>query len=191
MADDREQIKELLRLIESSGGVDVNHPTMKTGIHEGFSAHGAYGLMPITAKEYATKLFKEQKGVTPSAMIPNPNEEQIKADKDYMRKRQLYQQLADFNLNPESQDKFKEILTINPDVEEDIVNRLLDTISRKADPSKETALINWEKGQNRSSPSFQEKTTNPRVLKAVDYLREQKKLRNFDNEEDISLLTNK
>lgn len=191
MADDRETIKELIRLVESSGGKDTDHRTMDTGTHEGFAAHGAYGLMPITAKEYATKLYKEQKGVTPAAMIPNPTAEQIKADRDYMRKRALYQQLADFNLEPNSQDKFKEILIKNPDVEEDIVNRLLDTISRKAGPTKEAALINWEKGQNRSAPSFKEKVTNPRVLKAINYLQEQKKLKSLDNEEDKVILTNK
>lgn len=169
--DDRELIKELLRLVESSGGKDLEHRIIASGMHKDYAAHGAYGLMPLTVKEYATKLLKEQQGVTPSAMIPNPSPEQIKADKDYMRKREIYQQLADFNLTPKSQTDFKNILNANPDIEEEIVNRLLTTIERKAGPTKEAAIINWEKGQNLGAPSFKEKMTNPRVLKAIDYLR--------------------
>lgn len=40
-----------LGMIESSGGVDTNHPVMEQGIHKDTSAVGEYGLMPVTAQE--------------------------------------------------------------------------------------------------------------------------------------------
>lgn len=169
--DDRELIKELLRLVESSGGKDLEHRTIASGMHKDYSAHGAYGLMPLTAKEYATKLFNTQKGVTPAAMIPNPTPEQIEADKKYMQRREVYQKLKDFDLNPYSQNQFKNILTKHPEVEDEIVNSFLDTVKQNSDDSLESAIINWEKGQYSGKPSFKEKMTNPRVLKAIDYLR--------------------
>ena len=40
-----------ISLNESSGGQNLNHPTMNSGIHKGDSAVGKYGLMPNTIKE--------------------------------------------------------------------------------------------------------------------------------------------
>lgn len=53
-----DRIKELLEnigMLESSGGVDVDHKTMKSGLHEGEAAIGKYGLMPNTLEEFATR----------------------------------------------------------------------------------------------------------------------------------------
>jgi hypothetical protein len=42
---------DIIRQIESSDGLNTEHPTMKSGIHAGHSGIGSYGLMPNTIKE--------------------------------------------------------------------------------------------------------------------------------------------
>lgn len=150
-AERRNKIKEGLRLLESSLGKDTNHPTMKTGTHEGYSAHGAYGLMPITSQEYAKRLLK-------------------KTAEDDSRREKL-NTLSTFPLSPENQSEFKQLLTDNPEIEDAIVNKLLDTIERKAGPTEEAAIINWERGQNRAAPSEEEIGASPRVQKYKEYFK--------------------
>lgn len=41
---------------ESSGGKNMNHRTMNSGMHKGDTAHGMYGLMPNTARDIAGRL---------------------------------------------------------------------------------------------------------------------------------------
>ena len=63
MSDERKrQIDNFLEAIagvESSGGVNFNHPTIKTGIHKGQRAAGTYGLMPNTVKEVVNRMRLE------------------------------------------------------------------------------------------------------------------------------------
>ncbi len=54
--DDRlQQFLEAIKQIESSGGKDIDHPVMESGIHSGASAYGQYGLMPNTVREMAKR----------------------------------------------------------------------------------------------------------------------------------------
>lgn len=51
---DAEQLVRFLdaiKQVESSGGKNLNHPVIESGIHAGQSAIGSYGLMPNTIKE--------------------------------------------------------------------------------------------------------------------------------------------
>lgn len=47
----REEFLKAIGQIESSGGKNTNHPTLKTGMHAGSSAIGKYALMPLTVDE--------------------------------------------------------------------------------------------------------------------------------------------
>lgn len=49
---DRSKFLQLMSLLETSGGKDMNHQTMTKGIHAGDTAKGQYGLMPNTIKEF-------------------------------------------------------------------------------------------------------------------------------------------
>lgn len=48
---DPDQFLKDMSMIESSGGINTNHPEIKHGIHAGSSAVGEYGLMPNTVDE--------------------------------------------------------------------------------------------------------------------------------------------
>jgi hypothetical protein len=56
------KINDFLKTIsmnESSGGKNLNHKQMKSGMHRGDSAVGQYGLMPNTIKEMANRMGKD------------------------------------------------------------------------------------------------------------------------------------
>jgi hypothetical protein len=55
MPNRTKQFLEKISMIESSGGKNVEHSTMKSGIHKGNAAIGRYGLMPNTIKEIAKR----------------------------------------------------------------------------------------------------------------------------------------
>lgn len=63
-----EQIQEFLKkiaMLESSGGKNINHKTMESGLHEGDAAVGNYGIMPETMVEITRRYPSEHnKGLT-------------------------------------------------------------------------------------------------------------------------------
>lgn len=165
----REKIKEGLSFIESTHRENPQHRTLASGMHKGYSAFGKYGLMPLTTQEYAKKLLTEQPMTTPAEMMKEPTAEDFQQDKEFMRKRKAYDQLANMPLTTTNQQDLKDILLKQPDINEDIANRLLDTIERRAGPSEEAAVINWEKGQYRGTPSPEEQAESDRVRKYKEY----------------------
>lgn len=46
---------QIVAFLESSEGKLLNHKKIKYGIHQGTSAIGAYGLMPVTIKDYVLR----------------------------------------------------------------------------------------------------------------------------------------
>lgn len=50
---ERDNFLDAISQIESSGGQNLNHPIMQSGIQAGDQAMGKYGLMPNTIKELA------------------------------------------------------------------------------------------------------------------------------------------
>lgn len=165
----REKIKEGLSFIEATHRENPEHRTLASGMHEGYSAFGKYGLMPLTTQEFAKKLLSEQPMTTPAEMMKAPSPEDFQQDKEFMRKRKAYDQLANMPLTTTNQQELKDILLKQPDINEDIADRLLDTIERRAGPSEEAAVINWEKGQNRGLPSPEEQAESDRVRKYKEY----------------------
>lgn len=53
---DDEQFLKDISMIESSGGTNLEHKTIKSGIHAGDTAVGELGLMPNTVRELAKRL---------------------------------------------------------------------------------------------------------------------------------------
>lgn len=49
---DKQKFLELIRQIESSGGKNVAHRTLASGLHKNQAAMGEYGIMPKTAEEF-------------------------------------------------------------------------------------------------------------------------------------------
>lgn len=92
-----EQVKEFLRkmgLIESSGGIDTDHPTMQTGMHAGTHAVGEYGLMPLTAQD----LDKRAGGGDNLQDLDKPElQERLNTDPDLVNR--LVQSMASNMLN--------------------------------------------------------------------------------------------
>lgn len=52
----RDQFLDAISQIESSGGKNLRHPTMDSGLHQGQHALGQYGLMPNTVKDTAKRM---------------------------------------------------------------------------------------------------------------------------------------
>jgi len=48
--------------VESSGGLNTNHPEIKVGLNKGSHALGRYGLTPLLVREMAGKNLKQQHG---------------------------------------------------------------------------------------------------------------------------------
>jgi hypothetical protein len=72
-SDNIKKFLEKTAQIESSGGKQLNHPEIESGIHSGDSAVGQYGLMPNTIKEILNRT-KEQSTPDIEALRVLPNE---------------------------------------------------------------------------------------------------------------------
>ena len=72
--DDINKFLDVIRQEESSGGKDTAHRMIQSGIHEGDSAMGQYGLMPNTVSEMANRA-KRQGIASPDELdaIQNPS----------------------------------------------------------------------------------------------------------------------
>lgn len=163
-----ERLLSGLKHIESSNGTDLDHPVMESGMHKGFSAEGELGLMPTTIKEYAQKMMKEQPKSTPPEMMKSPTFVDWGKDSKFMDKREGLNELVDSELTPETQDAFKDSLKKNPELYKKIAERILDTVAKKTGADEESAIVNWEKGQNLGPVSKEEADENPRVQKYRD-----------------------
>lgn len=78
---------DVISQIESSGGKNLNHPMMQSGIHEGHRAMGKFGLMPNTVTEVATRMERDGT-ITPeiralAAMSPVEMKRAIEENTDY------------------------------------------------------------------------------------------------------------
>lgn len=88
---------KVIEQIESSGGKNFKHPTMKEGIHAGHTAMGRFGLMPNTIYEIANRA-KAAGGLTPSmkkaAAIKDPVALKQYIERDPKIEREFAEQLA-------------------------------------------------------------------------------------------------
>ena len=52
---DRKKFLDTIRMIETSGGTNLEHPEIKTGAYKGQTAMGEYGILPPTLKEFLNR----------------------------------------------------------------------------------------------------------------------------------------
>jgi hypothetical protein len=117
-ANPRNFLKTISQL-ESSGGKDLEHPTMQEGIQAGTSAIGKYGLMPNTVKEIINN--RRNNGA-------------------------MTQQLQDLDgMNPK---EMKEYIEANPDVEDELANTLALKVLRNQMGDEDKAAFAWHQGDN-------------------------------------------
>ena len=105
---------------ESSGGQNLNHKTMKSGMHKGQTAGGAWGMMPKTAG-YVLKLSKKLQSKYP----------------------ELAELSSDVNANHK---QITESLNKNPQVAYDLANTLLNHIKSVHGNDMNKILHSWHYG---------------------------------------------
>jgi len=85
---------KLIKQLESSGGKNVNHRKMQSGVHEGDTAIGHYGLMPKTVQEIVKRSSNKS---DLDNMILNAQSHQVKGilDENPHKYEQYAEQLSD------------------------------------------------------------------------------------------------
>jgi hypothetical protein len=110
---------DLISQIESSGGKDLSHPEMESGIHAGTAAMGRYGLMPNTVKEIATRAERAGE-ITPTMR-------ELASMEDPTEMRQTVEQ--------------------NPEIEQEYARQLAERVLSRF-PNEEQAAFSWNQGHN-------------------------------------------
>jgi len=144
--DDRlKQFLNKIKMIESSGGKDLDHKEMTSGIHEGQSAYGSYGLMPNTIQEILNR--------------KRLNEKKLPQDL-----KNIYQQDPEF---------VKTVLSARPDLEEQLASELAKRLLNKTQGDEEKAAYGWNMGHNIPVEKITpEKLDNHEYIKRFRSLRE-------------------
>ncbi len=116
---------DAIQKIESSGGKNFDHPTMKAGIHAGDTAIGRYGFMPNTVREIGVRAKR--------AGEMNPDMEAVAS-------------MADPS-------EMKAYLEQNPEIEQMFAEQLAKRLLKKF-PNEEQAAYSWNQGHNLSPESL-------------------------------------
>lgn len=115
---ERELFLDNISQLESSGGKNFNHKEMESGIHEGQSAIGRFGLMPNTIKELVNRKIMHD------------------GQNDQLR-----------GLSEQNPDEIKRILEANPEIEYQFADQLAKKVlTKQKDPEK--AAYSWFQGHN-------------------------------------------
>jgi hypothetical protein len=120
--DDNDKFLEAISQIESSGGKNLSHPTVKRGIHKGMHGVGQYALMPLTIDTLNNAKRRDKKF--------GPDENVVS------------------QLNNDELDQF---FKDNPRVETNYANQLADFVRQRVQNlgrDDETAAYLWNQGQN-------------------------------------------
>jgi len=122
---DKEKFLELIRQIESSGGKNVDHRTMASGLHKGQAAMGEYGIMPKTAEEFVNR--RKMRG-------------QFGPDEAIMAQ-----------LNPK---ELKEFLAEQDRVEQNLAGDIAEHVLRRSGGDEDKAAYMWNMGHNKKASSI-------------------------------------
>lgn len=117
-----QKINEFLQAIslnESSGGKNLKHKTMKSGMHRGDTAIGQYGLMPNTVQEMAGRIRRDLGSDHPLVAYKKMDEKQMR-------------------------ESFKQ----NPEHEEDMARFMADHIHKKYGGNENKMAWSWLNGHN-------------------------------------------
>lgn len=127
MLTDNEELKEEVKnkfldtisMVESSGGKNLKHKEMKSGIHSGDRAIGQYGLMPNTIDELINRRKLAEADISDVQNLKGMDQEAL-------------------------QQAFKD----NPELEEEFANQLADFVLNKSRGDEEKAAYLWNQGHN-------------------------------------------
>lgn len=119
MADKVQDLLNRIKMIESSGGINTNHPEVNSGVQQGQSAYGSYGLMPNTIQE-----------------LINRARQQGPLDEDYQHLR---------NQDP---DFVKTVLKARPDLEDRLAQQLGQRLLDRTGGDEDKAAYGWNMGHN-------------------------------------------
>lgn len=110
-----------IQQIESSGGKDLDHPVVESGIQAGDAAIGRYGLMPNTVRELVNR--RRLNGTSTGEL-----KELAEMDSPTMKKH----------------------LEANPDLEDELANQMATLVTRRQLGDEDKAAYSWTNGQNLS-----------------------------------------
>jgi hypothetical protein len=140
----RERFKRIISQLETSGGKNLNHKVVKTGMHAGDRAIGEYGLMPLTIHDVAK--IRVNRGV---------------AD-------ELDKTIAKMSFE-EAKQKIPEIIKDNPGAYERYADTLADYVLKKYKDEKLAAFA-WNQGHYTDPEVLIDRLQNPDTKLRADYL---------------------
>lgn len=118
-SDNVSRFLQKIKMMESSNGLNTDHPEMESGIHQGQSAIGNYGLMPNTIQEMVNRA---KLGHT-----IDPNLQSIDHQPD---------------------DIVRQILTDKPDIQDELAQILAKKVLERSGGDEERAAYRWNMGHN-------------------------------------------
>ena len=141
---DREKFKRIISQLESSGGKNTKHATMKSGLHKGSTAIGQYGLMPLTIRDVAQMRVRKGQADELDQKIASMSVEEAKS---------LIPSLISEN-SPEYE-KYADTLS------EHVLGRYGDM---------EKAAVAWNQGHYSSPEKIQRLINNPKTAHQANYI---------------------
>lgn len=126
---DKQKFLELIRQIESSGGKNVDHRTLASGLHKGQAAMGEYGIMPKTAEEFVGR--RKRRG-------------QFGPDEALMAQ-----------MSPK---ELKEFLAGQDRIEQNLAGDIAEHVLRRSRGDDEKAAYMWNMGHNKVASNISDKS---------------------------------
>jgi hypothetical protein len=133
----KERFKRLIKFLETSGGKNLNHETLSSGINKGETAGGAYGMVPSSAKDFIKQAQNR------NFILPEGTEE-------------ILQMPAN---------EVTEKLNKNRNLDEALADVAADVILNKTSGNEEKAAYGWRTGHNRNFKVLQDYLQHPYVKK--------------------------
>jgi hypothetical protein len=140
----QERFKRIISHLESSGGKNLNHKMIKTGIHAGDRAIGEYGLMPLTIQDAAK--MRINRGIGD----------------------ELDKKIAKMSLE-DAKKQIPEIIKQNPDIYEKYVDTLVDHVLKRYGDERLAAFA-WNQGHYSDPKVLMDRLINPKTKLQAEYL---------------------
>lgn len=140
-----------LAYVETSGGTNLDHEELKSGMHKGDKAQGIWGLMPNTVNELGKQFRRPIPGIDDTILM-----------------RELGQEYRDPKLDQILEEKRDLSGVSNTEDQLRIARYLAAHLQGKEQNDPYTMSWRWEKGPN-AKPSEEELIASPRVNKFKEY----------------------
>lgn len=156
MPNPNEDFLNKIEQLESSGGVNLDHPEIESGIHAGSSAIGRYALMPNTIRELAQRVKRR--------------DPKLKLDQGFQGDPDL-ERYSDPNL---SDDEISQTYLSNPELEQRTAKYLQKLLETRYANDPEKMAYGWNMGHNTKPENI-----TPDKLKSNPYVNRFRQLQNF------------